>query len=273
MADNEPGERIWQALASPIRREILDLLRDGPRTTGELAGAFPRLSRFAVMQHLGVLEECRLVLVRREGRQRFNALNAAPLRALYERWVSRYADAQSAAALALKRHVEKGAEMASEEAPSAGRVVKVETEVRLNAPVEKVFAALTSELDAWWPFRFRAVSTVRVEPFGGGRICEDWCAGRGVLYGTVTFFDPPNCLASRGPGGLDGNYTSVSWEFLERDGDGTKNRKSMRLWGEVTDELEAMFRQGQKVLGDERLRAYVEEGKGREIGSSSATIR
>jgi DNA-binding transcriptional ArsR family regulator/uncharacterized protein YndB with AHSA1/START domain len=261
MADNEPGERIWQALASPIRREILDLLREGPCTTGELAGRFPALSRFAVMQHLGVLEESGLVLVRRQGRQRFNHLNAAPLRALYERWVSRYADAAAAAALALKRYVEKGDEMAGEGGPSGGRVVKIETEIRLAAPIEKVFAALTSELDVWWPFRFRADSTVRVEPTVGGRIWEDWGDGRGVLYGTVTYYDPPYCLASRGPGGLDGNYTSASWEFLERDGEGTLNRKSLRVWGEVTEEIEAMFRQGQKVLAEERLRAYVEEGK------------
>ena len=37
----------WRALANPLRREILDLLRDGPQTTGWLALRFPGHSRFA----------------------------------------------------------------------------------------------------------------------------------------------------------------------------------------------------------------------------------
>ena len=59
-------EQTWRGLGSPIRRRILDILRNGPISTGELAMAFPDLSRFAVMQHLGVLEESGLVLARRE---------------------------------------------------------------------------------------------------------------------------------------------------------------------------------------------------------------
>ncbi len=69
---------MWRALANPARRRMLDLLWQAPRTTGEVAVRFPKLSRFAVMQHLGVLEAARLVLVERAGRQRFNHLNVAP---------------------------------------------------------------------------------------------------------------------------------------------------------------------------------------------------
>jgi DNA-binding transcriptional ArsR family regulator len=43
------------------------------------------------MQHLEVLEKAGLLLVQRQGRQRFNYLNAVPLRQMYERWVSRLA--------------------------------------------------------------------------------------------------------------------------------------------------------------------------------------
>ncbi|HTZ92721.1 MAG TPA: helix-turn-helix domain-containing protein [Streptosporangiaceae bacterium] len=44
-------------MASPWRRRLLDLLRNGPATTGALAGQIPELSRSAVMQHLGVLAD------------------------------------------------------------------------------------------------------------------------------------------------------------------------------------------------------------------------
>ncbi len=80
----------WRALANPLRRQILDLLRDGPQTTGWLALRFPDHSRFAVMQHLRALEAGGLVVPRRRGRQRFNYLNPVPIQRIYDRWVRRY---------------------------------------------------------------------------------------------------------------------------------------------------------------------------------------
>lgn len=70
---------------------MLDLLKDGPRTTGEICARFRTLDRCTVMQHLGVLERADLVIVRREGRQRWNYLNPLPIRELHNRWISRYA--------------------------------------------------------------------------------------------------------------------------------------------------------------------------------------
>ena len=70
---------LWRALANPVRRRLLDALREGPRTTGQLSAAVPSLSRYAVMQHLGVLTDAGLVVARRRGRERFNHLNPVPL--------------------------------------------------------------------------------------------------------------------------------------------------------------------------------------------------
>lgn len=81
---------VWRALASSTRRRILDLLVDGPVTTGDVAAEFPDLSRFAVMQHLGVLETADLVVARKRGRQRFNQLNPVPIQQISDRWISRY---------------------------------------------------------------------------------------------------------------------------------------------------------------------------------------
>ncbi len=85
-------DAVWHALGNPLRRRVLDALRGGPRTTGDLAAAFPEVSRFAVMQHLDVLVAADLVVVRREGRERWNHLNPVPIRRIYERWVSQYQD-------------------------------------------------------------------------------------------------------------------------------------------------------------------------------------
>ena len=102
---SDDNEAVWRALANPVRRHILELLRDGAHTTGDLAAAFPELSRYAVMQHLGVLEEAGLLLVRREGRQRFNFLNPVPIERIYRRWMHPFAGRVAAEMLALEQHL------------------------------------------------------------------------------------------------------------------------------------------------------------------------
>jgi DNA-binding transcriptional ArsR family regulator len=83
-------DQVWKALSDPTRREILDLLRDGPRQTTEIVDVFPQLSRFGVMKHLDVLRDAGLVKTRSDGRRRINSLNAAPIREIMERWIGKY---------------------------------------------------------------------------------------------------------------------------------------------------------------------------------------
>ena len=110
-ADDTPPEDeldpVWRALANPVRRAILDLLRDGSRTTGELVGFFPELSRFAVMQHLGVLTKADLVVVVRRGRERHNYMNPVPIQQIYDRWVARYMQPWTDALTSLKQGLEE----------------------------------------------------------------------------------------------------------------------------------------------------------------------
>lgn len=63
------------------------------------------LSRFAVMQHLGVLERAGVVLVRRDGRERWNELNAVPIQRELERWLSSFQQASASQLLAFERHL------------------------------------------------------------------------------------------------------------------------------------------------------------------------
>lgn len=72
---------IWKALADPTRRSILEALANHPATTGEIVESFaPRLVRTAVMKHLDVLEEARLIRVERKGRLRWNHLERRGLK-------------------------------------------------------------------------------------------------------------------------------------------------------------------------------------------------
>ena len=91
MSIAEENDRVFKALSASTRRAILDLLKDHPRTTSELCACFPNLDRCTVMQHLKVLEEAALVIVRREGRERWNYLDPSPIKAIHDRWIGPYA--------------------------------------------------------------------------------------------------------------------------------------------------------------------------------------
>lgn len=67
-----------QALADPIRRDILCRLRETPLTAGAIAEAFP-VSRPAVSRHLRVLREAGLVCVEESGRERVYRVQLEPL--------------------------------------------------------------------------------------------------------------------------------------------------------------------------------------------------
>jgi len=59
------------------------------------------------MQHLGVLEKADLIIVKREGRKRWNYLNPLPIRELHNRWISRYAVGAVDLLAKMKREMEE----------------------------------------------------------------------------------------------------------------------------------------------------------------------
>ncbi|MEM9635004.1 MAG: metalloregulator ArsR/SmtB family transcription factor [Pseudomonadota bacterium] len=91
MSSEDESDRIFKALADSRRRRMLDLLKDGPKTTGALCDAFPEIDRCTVMQHMRVLEAANLLIAQRKGRERWNHLNALPIKDIYDRWIGDYA--------------------------------------------------------------------------------------------------------------------------------------------------------------------------------------
>ncbi|MBR9990029.1 MAG: winged helix-turn-helix transcriptional regulator [Gemmatimonadetes bacterium] len=79
-------DAVASAIADPIRRDILLLLRGRVLSAGEIAGRFV-VSRPAISRHLRVLRECGLVVDEVSGRQRLYRLDAKPLATL-EAWLS-----------------------------------------------------------------------------------------------------------------------------------------------------------------------------------------
>ena len=79
---------IFQAIADPTRRALLDQLRNGEQPVKQLAEPF-NMTLPAISQHLQILCEAGLVQVRKAGRQRLYRLNPEPLKEVSD-WVNHY---------------------------------------------------------------------------------------------------------------------------------------------------------------------------------------
>ena len=97
---------VFRALADPTRRSLLDeLFTEDGQTLTALEARLP-MSRFGVMKHLKVLEEAHLVTTKKHGREKLHFLNPVPIRLVYDRWVSKYAEPWAAALTGLKHQLE-----------------------------------------------------------------------------------------------------------------------------------------------------------------------
>jgi DNA-binding transcriptional ArsR family regulator len=101
----------FTVLAEPARRDILDLLRGGERSVGQLVEALP-LSQPGVSKHLKVLRDAGLVEVRPEAQRRIYALRPEPLAEL-DAWLAPYRRLWSGRFDALERHLDDDQEAAT----------------------------------------------------------------------------------------------------------------------------------------------------------------
>lgn len=198
--------KLWKALSDPTRRNLLDQLAQGPRTTGSLAEAFPDLSRFAIMKHLGILEDAHLITWRKEGRERWNSLNAVPLRLVYERWVSQLGGSQAASLTSLGRLAEFETTRVTTKGdhPMATEIrsFDITSQHEIAAPVEKVWTLLTTRMYEWVrsPYRsFETGDSLELDLRPGGLMVETSGDGETCVWGMVTGLKPGEFVQLTGP--------------------------------------------------------------------------
>lgn len=97
----------FEVLADPNRRRILDLLRDQPRSVGELVHALG-ISQPGTSKHLRVLRDAGLVRVHKDGQKRWYELQTEPLAELIQ-WVEPYRRLWAGHLDALERHLDETA--------------------------------------------------------------------------------------------------------------------------------------------------------------------
>lgn len=79
---------VFQAIADPVRREIIELLTDMPMTVNAVAEKF-EISRPAISKHLKILEECGIVMITQQGRERFCQIQPSSLIPAFM-WIDQY---------------------------------------------------------------------------------------------------------------------------------------------------------------------------------------
>ena len=137
---------VFLALANPVRRRLLELLADGPRTAGDLAGRF-ELSRPAVAEHLQILRRAGLVDDEPSGRQRHYRLTAEPLAQVGD-WLSPF-ERFSRERLRTLADIFQEDPVTGTSQPSTASIA---VDQFIAAPPAKVWRALTDPdlLARWW---------------------------------------------------------------------------------------------------------------------------
>ena len=100
-------DEVFRALADPSRRLLLDSLNERTgQTLRELCAGLD-MARQSVSKHLAVLEEANLVTTVWHGREKLHYLNAEPINAIADRWISQYERARARALADLKTALEE----------------------------------------------------------------------------------------------------------------------------------------------------------------------
>jgi DNA-binding transcriptional ArsR family regulator len=83
-------DKVFKALADPVRRDILDRLLEHDGVTLSQLCEGRDMTRFGIMKHLSVLERANLIVCRRVGRNKLHYLNPDPICQVQDRWMARY---------------------------------------------------------------------------------------------------------------------------------------------------------------------------------------
>ncbi|MEX0428488.1 ArsR/SmtB family transcription factor [Nocardioides sp. DS6] len=184
------ADKVFKALADPVRRRLLDMLHDrAGLTLGELCEEL-EIRRQSVSQHLELLAAAGLVTSVPDGRRKLHYLNPVPIHQIQTRWIWKFEESHLAMLEAIKNRAEENAMAGS----SAARTVPdyVYT-TYIRATAEQVWEALT-DADITAKFWGHAqVSEWRV----GGRVAHVRVDGSGIAdaAGTVVEVDRPRRLS------------------------------------------------------------------------------
>jgi len=138
--------------------------------------------------------------------------------------------------------------------------LQIEREVELRATPEQVFAALSTEIGAWWDHTFADEPRgLHLEPYAGGRFYEEFGDNGSALYALVTYAEPDKLLVLSGSMGMRGPVLETVRYELAPCERGTLLKLAHRVVGEVDDETREIYTTGWDVLLNGQLKEYLEQ--------------
>lgn len=206
---------IFHALSDPKRRKMLDLLRETPGlTVSELDEHFD-CSRFATMQHLGVLAKAELITSKKQGKYKHHYLNPVPLQYIYDRWLSEYSALWAQGLTRLKYTLEEPMET-----PTAALITHTQS-LFIDAPKAHVWAKLTTP-DAVLPFYHYSILRLAEDQFAEGIDLIYEYQGEPHIVGSITRFEPMTAFAHTFQfAELQDEPSLVTWTLAD-EGTGTR---------------------------------------------------
>ena len=211
-------ELVWKALSDKTRRKILDILREKEMTTGDLCRHFKKLTRYGIMKHLNILHNANLIIIKREGKNRWNYINPLPIQEIYERWVKKYEAGWSSYLIQFKNNMEK----------NKMEKIKFQVAVRIDKPISEVFKAFTDKEIIAKYFVSSASAPIRAV---GDKITWSW--GEHKTEIVITEFEENKKIAFTWPGYKVDYDVHAVFIFEEVDG---KTRVSVTEEGWKDDE-------------------------------------
>jgi len=125
------------------------------------------------------------------------------------------------------------------------KLVHIEQDITVAAPREKVFEALTTDVNSWWAFRVAgADTTIHLEREIGGWFYEEAGDGRGALWDIVTGLNQPSMMRLTGPLGVTTPTTGVFQFDLEEASDSTVLKLSHKATGDLYPKFEEEYTDG-----------------------------
>jgi DNA-binding transcriptional ArsR family regulator len=254
----EPANDVWSALADPTRRTLIDRLARGAKSTSELGLGLP-ITRFGVMKHLAILERAGLIVTRKHGRVRMNHLNAAVLSQLQSRWLTPRALDLGRAAHRFSKSL-GGKSMVTPLPVAPLGAVDVTLEWRVPVPAARVWSALFTAPDKWWPASHRAIegATFTFDERLGGHLREEGKDGHALSWYTIfameraRSLDLSGALATR----YGGPATSLLHIELEDAGKGCIVKLMDSVFGRLGPQFHTSVSEGWTAIIGQGLVPY-----------------
>lgn len=163
-------DEVFRALDDPSRRLLLDkLFEEDGQTLSELTAHLPTMTRYGVMNHLGVLAEGGLITTKRVGRKKHHYLNPVPIRLVHDRWINKFTEPRAASLAELSARLDRGRDATATTADDPGIAPVHAHETYIAGSPTEVWDALTG-------------GEPTILRLWGAVVTSEWTAGAGVAW-------------------------------------------------------------------------------------------